>query len=68
MANADDVANWMVKQIHEKRFLHQQEVVYKIKQKFGESFIYVRPNGHLAISRIVLRAFKRVTGKSVVWE
>ena len=68
MANEEDVANWMVEQIHEKRFLHQEEVVYKIKQKFGESFTYVKPNGNLAISRIVLRAFKRVSGKSVVWE
>jgi hypothetical protein len=68
MVSADDVANWMLEQVHEKGFLYQEEVVYKIKQKFGESFTYVKPNGKLSISRIVLKAFKRISGKSVVWE
>jgi hypothetical protein len=68
MVTADDVAKWMVQQIHDKRFLYQEEVVHKISRKFGESFTHVKPNGNLAISRIVLRAFKQVSRNSVVWE
>ena len=68
MVTADDVAKWMVQQIHDKRFLYQEEVVHKIRGKFGESFTHVKPNGNLAISRIVLRAFKQVSRNSVVWE
>jgi hypothetical protein len=68
MVSVNHVANWMVEQIHEKRFLYQEEVAYKIKQRFGESFTYVRPNRKLDISPSVLRAFRRISGKSVVWE
>ena len=64
---AVDVANWMLDKIIKKRELYQNEVVYQIEEKFGSKFVYENRNGNLAISREVLKEFRKLTEKNVVW-
>lgn len=64
---ASDVAKWMLDQISQKRELYQNEVVYQIEDKFGSQFVYENRNGNLAINREVLKEFRKLTEKTVVW-
>ena len=64
---ASDVARWMLGQINKKRELYHEEVVYQIEEKFGSKFVYDNEAGNLAISREVLKEFRKLTEKTVVW-
>ncbi len=64
---APDVAQWMLDKIIKKRELYQEEVVYQIEEKFGSKFVYDNEAGNLAISREVLKEFRKLTEKTVVW-
>ena len=63
-----DVANWMVQQLEKKGSLYQEDVVYKIAQKFGKEFTYINQNGNSAIDRKVLKEFRSLTEAEVVWD
>jgi hypothetical protein len=65
--NAIGVAHWMLEQINKKRELYQNEVVYQIEDKFGPQFVYENQSGNLAISREVLKEFRKLTEDTVVW-
>jgi hypothetical protein len=65
--NAIGVAHWMLNQINKKRELYQNEVVYQIEDKFGHQFVYENQAGNLAISREVLKEFRKLTEETVVW-
>lgn len=62
-----DVAKWMLEELGRERALYQEEIVWAIRQKFGESFIYENQNGNLAIAKDVLSEFRKLTEGSVVW-
>ena len=64
---APEVAKWMLDQISKKRELYQNEVVYQIEEKFGSQFVYENRNGNLAINPEVLKEFRKLTEKTVVW-
>lgn len=63
-----DVAAWMLKQVEDKNYLYQKDAVYEIDSKFGDEFTYENDNGNLAISRGVLKEFKKLYQETVVWE
>lgn len=58
----------MAEQLEKKKWLYQEEVVWQIKQKFGEDFVYINENGNYAISRAVLKQFRKLNEDTVVWE
>lgn len=62
-----DVAKWMLAELESTRILVQEEVVWRIQQKFGESFTYENQNGNLAIAKEVLSEFRKLTKDNVVW-
>ena len=64
---APEVAKWMLDQISQKRELYQNEVVYQIEEKFGSQSVYENRNGNLAINPEVLKEFRKLTEKTVVW-
>ena len=68
MHTAKDVAEYMFSQFEIKDILYQETIVYKIKEEFGESFVYTNPNGNLAIDKKVLKEFGVLTKGIVVWE
>ena len=63
-----DVAKWMRDKIIEDKTMYQENVVSKIRDEFGEEFIYTNENGNPAISKAVLKEFRRLTENLVVWE
>lgn len=66
--SARDVAVFMLEQLNEQNYLYQEVIVWDIRSKFGERFVYENQNGNLAISRDVLKEFRNLTKESVVWE
>ena len=68
MAKPQDVADWMMQQIEAAPYVYQETIVYKIKRQFGEEFVYTNENGNLAISREVLKTFRKLSEGRVVWE
>ncbi len=62
-----DVAEFMLKQLEQEKYLYQDDIVWKIEQEFGEPFFYINENGSYAISKGVLRVFKKLT-PNVVWD
>ncbi len=62
-----DVALWMKEEIENEEILYQETAVYDIIDNFGEKFIYYNVNGNPAISKEVLKEFRKVTEKTVVW-
>jgi hypothetical protein len=37
------------------------------QERFGEQFTYTNDNGNPAIDKRVLKAFRKITGETVVW-
>jgi len=62
------VAAWMVAELERVGLLDQESAVWHIKQRFGDRFVYDNANGNLAIGKDVLKAFRGLTGDSVIWE
>lgn len=46
----------------------RETLVWEIRDKFGQEFVYDNRNGNLAIGKAVLREFRLLTEKDVVWE
>ena len=63
-----DVASWMAAEIEAKGELYQDDAAEEIERRFGQEFVYENENGNLAISRDVLKEFRKLTETSVVWE
>jgi hypothetical protein len=68
MNTPKEVAEWMLTELRRTKYLYQDTVVYDIANKFGNEFTYINENGNLAIDKQVLRAFRKLTENSVVWE
>lgn len=62
-----DVAQWMLKQINKKRELYHEDVVYQIDENFGSGFVYYNQEGNLAISKEVLKEFRKITEPTIIW-
>lgn len=66
--DAADVAAWMLGELDRALWLYQETVVYQIKEKFGDDFVYINQNGNLAIRKDILTSFRKLTGDEVIWE
>ena len=62
------IAQWMLGQLEQGKRLYQADAASEIAEKFGPEFIYENDNGNPAIDKRVLRAFKKISGDTVVWE
>jgi TIR domain len=63
-----DVAKWMRDKIIEDETMSHEQFVSKIRDEFGEEFIYTNENGNPAISKTVLKEFRKLTENLVVWD
>jgi len=68
MTTAKDVADWMFDQFQQTQWLYQETIVYKIKSQFGSDFVYTNANGNYAISKEVLKHFRKLTEGVAIWE
>lgn len=64
---AKEVAEWMLKQLEDKSYIYQEDIVWQIQAQFGDEFVYENENSNLAISPNVLREFRKITVNTVVW-
>ena len=67
-ATAQEVAAWMFQKLRQQRELNQDDVVDYVARIFGSQFTYSNELGNPAIKKMVLDAFKKLTGNDVVWE
>lgn len=66
--SVQEVAEWMIKQMGDSHWLYQETVVWKMKQKWGDEYVYLNENGNYAISKQVLKAFRKMTEDRLIWE
>lgn len=64
---ASVAAAWMKERLDRDGCLFQDEAASEIQIRFGEEHVYVNDAGNLAISRVVLAAFRRLTDGYAVW-
>jgi uncharacterized protein YodC (DUF2158 family) len=64
----EQVAYWMLNEIHRRGVLSQEVAAFEIASNFGQAFTYVNNNGNLAIQDSVLKIFRKLTEHAVVWE
>jgi hypothetical protein len=62
-----EVAQWMANKVRTKRELYQDDAVAQIEKRFGADHVYDNANGNLAISKVVLTAFRKLTEADVIW-
>ena len=60
-ATAKDVAAWMVTQISPSGTLYQQSIAAKIRNIFGEDFVYRNKQRNWGLSPAVLKEFNKLT-------
>ncbi|MBY4589406.1 DUF6953 family protein [Rhizobium redzepovicii] len=65
---ARQIAEWMVEQMSGKGYLYQEVIVYQIIKVWGKEWTYRNNNGNPAISKDVLKEFRKLTEETVVWE
>lgn len=65
---AQDVAEWMVKEIRFTGTLHQSAAIEYVKANFGEQFVFVNENGNASLSKEVKKAFRKLHGGRIAWD
>ncbi|MCK4207213.1 hypothetical protein J3U99_20815 [Brucella pituitosa] len=64
----EKAAKWMHEALQEKGYLDQGVAVASIRRLFGQDVTYQNENGNLAISKKVLKLFKKLTEDDFVWD
>lgn len=64
----EQAAAWMHETLIEKHYLDQGVAATSIRKIFGEDVTYQNENGNLAISKNVLKVFKKLTGDDFIWD
>lgn len=65
---AQDVAEWMVKEIRFTGTLYQTAAIEYVKENFGEQFVFVNENGNASLSKEVKKAFRKLHGSKIAWD
>ncbi len=65
---AQEVAEWMVKEIRFTGILHQTAAIEYVKANFGEQFVFVNENGNASLSKDVKKAFRKLHGGRIAWD
>jgi hypothetical protein len=68
MPSNADVAKWMLDEVKRDGELPQEYAASEIQDRFGDDFVYENENGNLAISKGVLKEFRKFSERDVVWE
>lgn len=67
MATSEVVAAWMLAEVLRTGYVEQEDFTYQIGKRFGKDFLYDNENGNLAISKTVLKDFRKISGDSIIW-
>ena len=58
--NSFSVAEWMANELKKNKLLSQKYAVSYIRQYFGDEFVYLNKNAHLAINKNVLNSYPEI--------
>lgn len=62
------VAEWMLDQMGDSHWIYQEIIVIKMQTTWAEEYVYRNANGNPAISKDVLKEFRKLTEDTLVWE
>lgn len=65
---AQEVAEWMAKEIRFRGNLYQTDAIEYVKTHFGEQFVFVNENGNTSLSKEVKKAFRKLHGGRIAWD
>ncbi|PBP36173.1 hypothetical protein CCL11_12540 [Pseudomonas syringae] len=65
--DADSVAAWMLRKIHDESCVYQDDVVDHIMKADGEELLIENADGNQVLGKGVLAAFRKLTPDNVVW-
>lgn len=65
--DADSVAAWMLRKIHDESCVYQDDVVDHIIKADGEELLIENADGNQVLGKGVLAAFRKLTPDNVVW-
>ncbi|NMO96388.1 DUF6953 family protein [Paenibacillus lemnae] len=65
---ADNVAEWMVKEIQFTGTLRQEDAIEYVRKHFGEQFVFVNENGNASLSKEVKKAFRKLHNGRIAWD
>lgn len=65
---AQEVAEWMVKEIRSTGTLYQTDAIEYVKTHFSEQFVFVNENGKPSLSKEVKKAFRKLHGGRIAWD
>jgi hypothetical protein len=64
----EEIAQWMLEELKSAGKLYQDQAVAHIREKYGDSFIYINENGNVSIEKEVKKRFKKLHGGRAAWE
>ncbi|WP_028563162.1 DUF6953 family protein [Paenibacillus pinihumi] len=65
---AQEIAEWMLKELKFKGILYQGDAVSHIREHYGEAFIYINENGNESIDKEVKKRFKKLHKGAAAWD
>lgn len=65
---AEEIARWMLETIRTEGRLDQDDAVRLVPEKFGPEWVRMSPNGHPALDREIVKAFRSAHGGTVQWD
>lgn len=65
-SSINDVVDWMIEK-SSSDCLYQDDAASEIEKIFGKEFLYDNKNGNPAISKEVLKQFRKQSGDDIVW-
>lgn len=68
MANASDVARWMVAGVVSRRTWYQADLLREFSAEFGDEWLHPGQTGRRAIDRLVRARFRAEHGGAISWD
>ncbi|WP_420319398.1 DUF6953 family protein [Gorillibacterium massiliense] len=62
------VAEWMVQEIHFRGIAYQKDVIAYVRTHFGEEFIRTNENGNVSLAKDVVKAFRKLHNGKICWD
>ena len=62
------IAEWMVSEIENRGMLRQEDAIAYVREKFGESYVFINEHGNVSLEKEVKKAFRKQHRGRVAWD
>ena len=62
------IAEWMVGEIENRGMLRQEDAIAYVREKFGESYVFINEHGNVSLEKEVKKAFRKQHRGRVAWD